>query len=82
MTNYHTPAFPNAKVIINGLDEQDGVSGYSPGMTLLDHFAGLAMQGAIAGMATRAETLIYKECAGLAYEMALAMLEEREKWIK
>ena len=45
------------------------------GMTLRDYFAAKAMQGAIAGMATRTGTLIYSECAEAAYEMADAMLK-------
>jgi hypothetical protein len=48
------------------------------GISIRDYFAAKAMQGAIAGMATRAETLIYLECAALSYEMADAMLKARE----
>lgn len=49
------------------------------GISMRDYFAAKAMQGAIAGMATRAETLIYSECAALSYEMADAMLKAREE---
>ena len=70
-TNNGGPAFPLA------------TSGYGAtpvnGMTLRDYFAAKAMQGAIAGMAARGETAIYRECSGLAYDMADAMLAEREK---
>lgn len=47
-----------------------------PGMTLLDHFAGLAMQIMFA------ETIEPEDVARDAYEMADAMLKERTKWIK
>ncbi len=49
------------------------------GMTLRDYFAAKAMQGVLSGIATRADTFSYSECAGLAYEMADAMLEVRNK---
>ena len=49
-----------------------------PGMTLRDYFAAKAMQGAVSGIASRAdEPLYYSDCAGLAYEMADAMLKAR-----
>lgn len=72
------PAFPR-----NVLDHGHGVTTvHESGMTLLDYMAAKAMQGAITGMATRGNTFVYAECAGLAYEMADAMLKERAKWIK
>lgn len=46
------------------------------GLTMLDHFAGLAMQIMFA------ETIEPKDVAKDAYEMADAMLKERVKWIK
>lgn len=48
------------------------------GMTLLDHFAGLAMQGLIA----TGEICEHTNRAKFAYEMADTMLKERKKWIK
>ena len=51
---------------------------YQTGMTLRDYFAAKAMQGALAGIATRAEVVRYSELAGLAYEVADAMMEARE----
>ena len=62
------PAFPN----VAGRYQASAC-----GMTLRDYFAAKAMQGAISGMATRAESLIYSECASLSYEMADAMLKAR-----
>jgi hypothetical protein len=50
----------------------------SHGMTLRDYFAAKAMQAAITGCATRGEVGLYSNWAGLAYEMADAMLKERE----
>jgi hypothetical protein len=47
-------------------------------MTLRDYFAAKAMQAAITGCATRGEVASYSNWAGLAYEMADAMLKERE----
>ena len=49
------------------------------GMTLRDYFAAKAMQAIVTGMATRQVTLLYSECAALSYEMADAMLKEREQ---
>ena len=48
------------------------------GMGLRDYFAAKAMQGALAGIATRAEVVRYSELAGLAYEVADAMMEARD----
>ena len=59
------PAFP------------DGLG--NKGMTLRDYFAAKAMQAAITGCATRGEVGLYSDWAGLAYEMADAMLRAREK---
>ena len=47
------------------------------GMTLLDHFAGLAMQGVV-----NEEHMTQEQMAQWCYEMADAMLKERAKWIK
>ena len=67
------PAFPTAQYA-------DGVrpSGFDNGMTLRDYFAVKAMQGAMSGCATRGEVVIYSNLAGLSYEMADAMMKERE----
>jgi hypothetical protein len=48
------------------------------GMTLRDYFAAKAMQAVITGYATRGEVGLYSNWAGLAYEMADAMLKARE----
>jgi hypothetical protein len=47
-------------------------------MSLRDYFAAKAMQAAITGCATRGEVGFYSNWAGLAYEMADAMLKARE----
>ena len=49
-----------------------------PGMTLRDYFAAKAMQGALAGCATKGEVIMYSDLVGLAYEVADAMLKARE----
>ena len=65
------PAFPS---------NHDDQYGYvAKGMTLRDYFAAKAMQGVLSGIAARADTFLYAECAGLAYEMADAMLKAREQ---
>ena len=38
------PAFPTARVNINGVDEQDGISAFDGGMTLRDYFAAKASE--------------------------------------
>ena len=55
------------------------VEEYYAGMTLRDYFAAKAMQGALAGLSTRGEVLSYTELAGFSYEVADAMIAEREK---
>jgi len=72
MNNIPIFAFP---IVV---DYGDGVK-YQTGMTLRDYFATHAMQGALAGVATRAEVVRYSELAGLAYEVADAMMEAREQ---
>ncbi len=47
----------------------------TPGMTLLDHFAGLAMQGLLGAGRTGAA----KDFAMTAYEIAAAMIAERNR---
>ena len=86
MTEHNNPpAYPSKKRIYR--------AGYSTtefepvnGMTLLDHFAGLAMQGWLASYPEHIEASgAEKSChmtARLAYVIADAMLEERMKWIK
>ena len=71
MTEHNNPpAFPTT--------EANGCNSGQPGLTLLDHFAGLAMQGHIA----TGEVCGHANRSKFAYEMADAMLKEREKWIK
>jgi hypothetical protein len=78
MDNTHNtggPAFPTS----NWQKMVPQATGYHEGMTLRDWFAAKAMQGAISGIASRAdEPLYYSDCAGLAYEMADAMLKARD----
>ena len=71
------PAFP----VIPPLDETTGrsCSGYPyawPGMTLRDHFAGLAMQAA-ATNPKGADGFTFEQRAIWAYEQADAMLAQR-----
>ena len=66
------PAFPVQSVYIE--DQETN----SRGMNLRDYFAAKAMQAAITGCATRGEVGLYSNWAGLAYEMADAMLKARE----
>ena len=67
------PAFPTARVNINGVDEQDGIQIFGAGMTLRDYFAAKAMQSllSIAGGTLEND-------AEVAYKMADAMLKARE----
>jgi len=60
------------------IDNGETMRGHK-GMTLRDYFAAKAMQGALAGIATRAEIIRYSDLAGLAYEVADAMMEAREE---
>lgn len=50
-------------------------TGHAEGMTLRDYFAAKAMQGAISGCAAKGEVIMYSDLAGLAYEVADAMLK-------
>ena len=68
------PAFPNSF-------SKDYPTEIVGGMTLRDHFAGLAMQGDIAGLNTNLSAHYYAELlprAEAAYRMADAMLEARK----
>lgn len=77
MTKHNNPqAFPEGSWEYDG---QGNVLPFQhPGMTLLDHFAGLVMQGMLAA----SENYPASELAGYAYQVADAMLKEREKWVK
>jgi hypothetical protein len=59
---------------VSGVTTQHGKSPLHTGMTLLDHFAGLAMQGIIHGYSGS-----YAAAAKVSYEMAYEMLAERNK---
>lgn len=79
------PAYPQGKTFVAGSQYVD--MGTHGGMTLRDHFAGLAMQGMYAcptvlrfADGTPAPDEITGEMiAQMAYEQADAMLAEREK---
>jgi len=72
--------------------ESDGVGGViEPGMTLLDYFAAKAMQATrsnpillepVADLAKDNNKDIYEILAQMSYEIADAMIKEREKYIK
>ena len=71
------PAFPTARVNINGVDEQDGISAFGAGMTLRDYFAasfiasGVVFKNLSSGSTT-------DEVAAQAYALADAMLKARQ----
>jgi len=70
MSNEHPKyAFPGA----DPWEEVDA------GMSLRDYFAAKAMQGALSGCAARGEVVDYKDLAGFSYDIADAMIAEREK---
>jgi hypothetical protein len=71
------PAFPTARVTINGVDDVDGVSGYGPGITMLDYFAAKAMQGMWASPV--GVDWDNHAIAAEAYRAAEAMMAERAK---
>jgi len=52
--------------------------GFARDKTLRDYMAAKAMQAAITGCATRGEVGVYSNWAGLAYDMADAMLKARD----
>jgi hypothetical protein len=61
------PAFPTGAINKNGVRED--------GMSLRDWFAGMAMQG----MASAPDNWNHKDIPPLAFDIADAMLQEREK---
>lgn len=76
ITSNNQRAFPYI-----GLEWRDGqgyLEVFNPGMTLRDYFAAKAMQAALAGCATRGETVRYPNIVSIAYELADAMLEARK----
>lgn len=66
------PAFP-----VEGMVNGDSVSKMAQGMTILDYFAAQAMQGIMSDIKT--EGMDYETLALNSYEIAQAMLKEREK---
>ncbi len=80
-TNTGGPAFPTARVNINGVDEQDGIQAFGAGMTLRDYFATKAMQeilGSDRYMGIIGVNRYEQRTAEDAYKMADAMLKARE----
>jgi hypothetical protein len=65
------PAFP--LVIYDG-----DTIGVSNGISVRDWLAGKAMEGVLTGCAMQKEVFSYSDVAGLAYDMADAMLKARE----
>ncbi len=67
------PAFPIPGTLMQGT-----------GMTLLDHFAGLAMQGQVAGMAATGalNTANMDWLAVTSYNQATAMLRARKQYLE
>lgn len=77
MSDKNTPAFPTARVNINGVDEQDGFQAFGAGMTLRDYFAAKAMQGNLSSM-TEGQEFDPAIGADWAYKVADAMMKARE----
>ena len=69
------PAFPTARVTINGIDETEGIEAYGPGMTLRDYFAAKAMQAYITNLGV--DDIVETCVAEWSYEIADSMLEAR-----
>lgn len=74
------PAFPTARVTINGLDAQDGIECFGPGLSLRDYFAARAMPVVMQVFwnepGTHASPIPHI-VAKFAYEQADAMLKAR-----
>ena len=76
-TNTGGPAFPTARVNINGVDEQDGISAFGAGMTLRDYFAAsFIASGTVFKQVSSGSTP--NEVAAQAYALADAMLKARQ----
>ncbi len=74
MSNNNAPAFPQASYNMAGGYDTKG------GMSLRDYFAAKAMQGSMSGeYRDNSCCLIHKQIAKDAYELADAMLAERDK---
>ena len=69
------PAFPTARVNINGVDEQDGIGAFGAGMTLRDYFAAKAMQAILSNPDYTGED---SRLAAASYYVADAMLKARK----
>lgn len=82
MSEPNPPAFPSPGVVIRDYNGNPKQQGAYEGMTLLDHFAGLAMQGVVSSDAEAALLLNHADRAEFAYNQANAMIKERQKWIK
>ena len=78
MSNEKTggPAYPSANDV--RIDTPQGAMGTGghPGMTLLDHFAGMAMQSIMANGASLGSD---KGAAEVSYRIAAAMVAERKR---
>jgi hypothetical protein len=74
------PAFPTARVNINGVDEQDGIQAFGAGMTLRDYFAAKALQGYMVGLKPAQDIGpdMQDRIAEGMYSMADAMLKARQ----
>ena len=73
------PAFPHTHLGIHkgALSYED--TDYEDGMTLRDYFAKAAMQGFLAFVGPDIEADSMETIARMAYDMADAMMEQREK---
>ena len=76
-TNTGGPAFPTARVNINGVDEQDGISAFGAGMTLRDYFAAsFVTSGHVFTCLSLGDTP--EQVAEQAYALADSMLKARQ----
>ena len=79
MNNTGGPAFPSG--LIDPSTPEDAVQSLHIGMTLRDYFAAKAMQGWLStyGADVPQQAVLAENIAMLAYQIADAMLKEREK---
>jgi len=80
MMSKNVPAYPSGESYTtfdnaSGITSKHGKSPLHTGMTLRDHFAGLAMQGLMTTYDGNSCSIIARD----AYEVADAMIAEREK---
>jgi hypothetical protein len=80
VANNGGPAFPRP-IGFNGLTnhEEHEVSDAQGGMTLRDYFAAQALTGVVSVLAFARQDIVWPDVAERCYELADAMLAERER---